>query len=373
MIVQFDFLLWMLVGVIGVWSLPLRWQTHVMTAWGIAFMGYYAPYSAGLLAILGVASYSFAKLRKTAWFWLWVALLCAVFAVYKCYGVREFSSSPVHAWLGVVFYILRILHYNIEAYLRRLPAHNGCDYAAYLFFMPILWVGPLERFENFQQQLKQRHFNRDMFSRGLERILYGYVKVVVLANVLVMSYFNELLQGLDASSRLYAYGSCLQYGLNLYLQFSGYCDVAIGLAALLGIRLQENFSAPWRKTNVGQFWQSWHRTLSQWCRDYVFMPIAASTRKPALATLAAMLVFALWHEFSLRYVIWGLYQGLGIVIWQRWRRSCEVRAWTFTARPWWRICAWLLTMHFILFSFAWTKEPNVRAALQTYKHLLGVE
>jgi D-alanyl-lipoteichoic acid acyltransferase DltB (MBOAT superfamily) len=158
--------------------------------------------------------------------------------------------------------------------------------------------------------------------------------------------------------------------------FPGYSDVAIGFALMLGLRVGENFNYPFFARSINEFWQRWHISLSMWCKDYVYMPVLSLGRSPLGAILFSMLAIALWHEFSLRYVAWGIYHALGIAVWHLFQR----------VKP-----AWLkegmdglkrqavagvsifLTLNFVILSFALTKEPDLRSALSVYATLLHVE
>jgi len=164
------------------------------------------------------------------------------------------------------------------------------------------------------------------------------------------------------------YLGIVQNGLNLYFQFSGHSDIAIGLSLMLGYRVIENFNWPYLQPNISAFWQSWHRSLSLWCRDYIYGVVVAQTRSPALGALATMVVIGLWHEMSFRFLLWGAWHGLGIIIWQQWQ---AVRAGsTMTLPPALRIplhvFSVLLTVNFVWFGFVILTAPSVAEALNLF-------
>ena len=155
----------------------------------------------------------------------------------------------------------------------------------------------------------------------MERILYGYVKITLLGNLLVNGWFAQWIAAIAESHvRFKIYLSVVRNGLDVYFQFSGYSDIAIGFALLLGYRVIENFNWPYLQPNISRFWQSWHISLSRWCRDYVYAVVLSSSRSPALAALSTMLVIGLWHAISLNYFFWGLYHAFGIIAWQRFQK-----------------------------------------------------
>src|SRR5262245_56288725 len=139
-------------------------------------------------------------------------------------------------------------------------------------------VGPINRFQEFQRSFRRRRWDSAEFSAGCERLLYGYVKIVCLSTYLVSNKLAPLASRTALGPAAKAYLGCLIYGLNLYLLFSGYSDVAIGFARMLGLRVGENFHYPFLARNINEFWQRWHISLSTWCRDYVYLPCLALGR-----------------------------------------------------------------------------------------------
>jgi alginate O-acetyltransferase complex protein AlgI len=171
---------------------------------------------------------------------------------------------------------------------------------------------------------------------------------------------------------LIAYLDLLRHGFNLYIQFSGYSDVAIGFSMLLGYRIIENFDWPFLKRNISEFWRSWHISLTSWVREHVFLLGVLLTRSRLAAIIVSMVVLGLWHELSYRYIVWGLYHGIGIACWQQFQKIKP---------PWplWQnkfvshvthVASVLVTFHFVMFGFAIVKEPDLAATAQTLKTLL---
>jgi alginate O-acetyltransferase complex protein AlgI len=370
---------WVAAGVAVAWLPPRRWQVPAFALFSAVFLAWYAPLSAGLLAVFTVGTHLVVSGRGGPQRALGaVAAVAGTLVAFKLGVTTEWGGSeaggPSPVPLGLSFYALRTIHVLMERYKGALPEHSFTTLAAYLFFLPILPAGPIARLGDFQRELRRRRFDGALFSRGLERILHGYAKIVILGNYLVSMKFAEWIQtGLQAGSPAQAYLDCLRYGSNLYFQFGGYSDVAIGFALLVGVRVAENFRWPFLAENIGEFWRRWHITLAEWCRDYVFMPVASWSRSPSLAVVASMIVLGVWHELSWRYLAWGVYHGLGIAVWRAWSRrrpaptgaSGPAAALRHGARV-------LVTFHFVLLSFAITKEPDLGAALGVYRALLGL-
>jgi len=173
-------------------------------------------------------------------------------------------------------------------------------------------------------------------------------------------------------SALALYLLMLQIGFNLYFQFAGYSDIAIGFARLLGFRVMENFDRPFLQKNISDFWRCWHISLTSWAREYVYGGVVSLSRSPALAALATLVAIGLWHEISLRYLLWGCYHGAGIVIWQRlqplWRRFPAVQQ--PALRGMIDAASILLTLHFVLLGFLLVRQPDVAAMAATAERLL---
>ena len=175
-------------------------------------------------------------------------------------------------------------------------------------------VGPIHRFQNFERQATRRRWDAADFFSGAERLLIGAFMAYVLARLV-----SGEARGLDqllmpCGSFITSWGGSALSWVVLYFSFAGMTAMALGIALMMGIRLEENFDAPWRAGSLLEFWKRWHMTLSNWVLDYVFRPILAITRSPLAGLVAAMLAIGLWHEFSLYYVLWSGWQVAGVVL-----------------------------------------------------------
>lgn len=355
------------------WRLPARGRWTASVGATTTLLLAYSPLSLAVLLLAAATTWLAGQRahQQSGAALAGIALLVATFVVYRLY-----SREQTLVLLGFAYYSLRLMHYLAEIYKQKLPAHTLTDFVHYAAFAPIVPLGPFERFGDFQRQLRRNRWNAEQFSAGLERILIGASKVLILGNFIQSGIVKQIAidPRLGFSPATIEFADCLRYGLGLYFQFTGYSDVAIGLAALLGIKIGENFQAPFTKTNIGDFWNAWHISLSSWCRDYIYYPIVAVLRWHAVGIIAAMLALALWHEFSWRLVAWGLYHGGGIVAWRLWQR---VRPQALVHGPsWlrlsWRAVAWALTFAFVMLSFVFSKEPSVQAGVAALKTILGI-
>jgi alginate O-acetyltransferase complex protein AlgI len=369
------FLVWIALSTVIVWSLPRPWQPWVVTMITVGFLGWFSPVSLALLLGLGVACFvTTGKQTENRWVFATNVAVLIFALIWFRVGSSLQPDDPVFTLvpLGFSYYALRLLHYLFDRWNGVLLPVEPRAFFSYLFFLPTLLAGPINRFQEHDRNLRRRRWDAQNLSHGLERILYGYAKIVILGNYLVTLKLQVLVKELgDASPATAAYLDCCRYGLNLYFQFAGYSDIAIGFALLLGFRIAENFNFPFLAQNINDFWRRWHISLSAWCRDYVYMFVVSWTRNPRLGVLLSMLVLGLWHELSWRYLLWGIYHGAGIAVWQRWQTW--KRRFTLApgrvARLGMATLSWAATMHFVLFSFALTKEPDLSAALEVYQTL----
>lgn len=367
---------WIAVTVTACWVAPRPAQPYLMGLLSACFLAWHAPLALGLLLLMAAMSFGAVR-RQGRWPLAPAVAGFTILAILLGFNAARMPGrdalETVVAPLGLAYFALRALHYCIEGWKGTLPAHTFRDYLNYLIFLPTLMTGPIHRLQEFQHGLRRRRWDPVLFSLGCERVLYGYVKIVFLANYLVSAKLVGVIAALPKTSPLGAWLDCLRYGLNLYWQFSGYSDVAIGFALLLGIRISENFNFPFLARNINDFWNRWHVSLTSWCRDYLYLPVLAVGRRPWVAVLASMLALGLWHELSIRYVLWGLYHGTGIALWQGFQRLKGNRSFP-QGSPASRLMAplaILVTLNFVILSFAITKEATLQGTLRVYATLLG--
>jgi alginate O-acetyltransferase complex protein AlgI len=360
------------------WLLPRRPQLYFLVASTAAFLiyqGYESTFM--LLSLLTGASYLCANRLGDTFGTKTVALLgvAAIAAFLFLYKLTLQLVDFQFFIVGASYFSLRLIHYLIESSRKKLPSHDFIEFVAYCFFLPTFFVGPINRFGEFVRDERRRRWDYRLFHTGLERILFGYFKVMVLANYLVdvkLATYIESIGGEATAAG--AWLLCVEYGLDLYFRFGGYCDVAIGISALLGFRILENFNYPFIRKNIGAFWQSWNISLSSWCRDYIFTPAAYTLRSPSTGVLLSMLVLGIWHEVSLRYIVWGLYHGVGIIVFQFWvhikaRWSLEGVLPGYFSVP----LGVIITFNFVILSFAITRTESLMAASEVFRTILGVD
>ncbi|MCA9867797.1 MAG: MBOAT family protein [Anaerolineales bacterium] len=299
------------------------------------------------------------------------------------------------AWLGFSYVAFRIIHTLRDRQSGLLPDLSLRAYLSYLLFAPALVAGPIDRAERFAADYQAlpmlRGFDAERWGLGLWRIGEGLFKKFVVADLLAqgMSLTPALAESANNSTALWAL--LFGYGLRLYLDFGGYSDIAIGLGILFGIRLPENFARPYTRSSLTAFWQSWHITLSNWARFYVFTPLTrwllrrqkqgkTSLLSPTSIVLsghlATMIVIGLWHGITWNFLIWGLWHAAGLFIHKVWsdhtRKSYRALQQWPGRRRLWAFTAWTVTILYVMLGWVWFLMPTTELALQTFAKLFGV-
>ena len=372
-------LFWMWCTVALYWLAPRAWRQLVLMGLTIIFLASRSPESAVLLLVFTVITHLAGNISAPTFRPVAVAIVAmlGVLGYYKITQPVNLDNlmDTVAIPLGLSYYTFRCIHFLMERYKAAIPRATTAELAGYLLFLPTIVVGPIHRFDDYRRDLHRQRFDPAMLSEGAERILYGYVKIVILSNFLTEGVLGDYIAGLeDPEAQHVIYLEIVQNGLNLYFQFSGYSDIAIGLARLLGYRVIENFNWPYLQPNISAFWRSWHISLSRWCRDYVYSVVVAKTRSPALGAMATMIAIGLWHEISLRFLLWGAWHGIGLIIWQKslgWTTRFE-QSLPETALPVLHVIKVAVTVHFVWFGFVILTAGTPAEALRTFGRLFGL-
>ncbi len=219
--------------------------------------------------------------------------------------------------VGISFYVFQVVGYLIDVYRNDAPAekHPGI-FALYVAFFPKLLSGPIERVNNFLPQLRDNsRFDMERFTNGLKLICWGLFKKMVIADRLA-AFVNVVYADPQAHSGVSLAIAIIFYSFQLYCDFSGYTDIAIGLAQMFGLKLMDNFNRPWSATSVKDWWKRWHISMSSWFRDYLYFPLGGSrvgVSRHYLNLLVVFVVCGLWHGANWTYVVWGFVQAVYLI------------------------------------------------------------
>jgi alginate O-acetyltransferase complex protein AlgI len=228
-----------------------------------------------------------------------------------------FASREMSAlfWVGGAYFTLRHMHVLIDWWMGRLQIPRLTEYLRYQLFIPTIMAGPIHRLDNFQRQLRRQQLTASNLFTGAERALFGLAQAVIVSSWALRRLRDHSEERIEAWPQFFRWW--VEGGidwLQLYFSFAGLTSLALGLSLMMGLKLEENFNRPWASRNLIDFWTRWHMTLSHWCRDYVYYPITAVTRLPVIGLLLAMLAMGLWHDHSLYYVLWAVWQSIGIFL-----------------------------------------------------------
>ncbi|WIV21300.1 MBOAT family O-acyltransferase [Paenibacillus polygoni] len=232
--------------------------------------------------------------------------------------------------IGISFYTFQTMSYMIDVYRRNVPAQRSfINFAAFVSMFPQLVAGPIVRYEDIDKQLARRHVSMELFASGVRRFIIGLAKKVLLANNIGMLW-DTTLSGSSELTIAGAWIGIIAFAFQIYFDFSGYSDMAIGLGRMLGFEFPENFRYPYISENASEFWRRWHITLGSWFRDYVYFPLGGSrVRKWRLLVNLFIVWFltGLWHGANWNFVLWGLYFGFLIAIEKLWLGKWLERIW----------------------------------------------
>lgn len=229
----------------------------------------------------------------------------------------SFALAEITLPIGISFFTFQIMSYVIDVYTRKVEVQkNVLDLALYIMLFPQLIAGPIVRYIDVNDEIKERHTDASMIHDGITRFIIGFNKKIFLANG--MGYMADTVFGnVDSINTPYAWLGVICYALQIYMDFSSYSDMAIGLGKLFGFRFLENFNYPYISRSIKEFWRRWHISLSSWFRDYVYIPLGGSrngTGKTYRNLLIVFLLTGFWHGADWTFVIWGVYHGLFLVL-----------------------------------------------------------
>ncbi|MGZ9164018.1 MAG: MBOAT family O-acyltransferase [Anaerolineales bacterium] len=304
---------------------------------------------------------------------------------------RTLANRPIESataldlrWLGFSYIVFRLIHVLRDRQTGRLPELTLPEFATYVVFFPSLAAGPIDRAERFAQDLRKDFaLTQNETLLGGQRIAIGLFKKFAVADALALIALNDAL-ATQVRTTGWMWILLYAYTFQIYFDFSGYTDIAIGMARLIGIKLPENFAAPYTRPNLTQFWNHWHMTLTQWFRSYFFNPfnrwIRGYKNIPARAMiligqLATMLLIGLWHGITLNFIFWGIWHGLGLFLQNRWsdfiRTRFPILGQNPGLQPVLQIGGILLTFHFVALGWVFFALSQPALSWQVFMKLFG--
>ncbi len=268
--------------------------------------------------------------------------------------------------IGISFYTFQAISYLVDVSKKKVDAvKNPLDFSFYLSFFPQLVAGPIVRAASFIPQLYEKYkLTREEFGHAIFIITKGLFKKLVIADFLAINFVDRVFESPQAFSGLENLFALYGYSIQIYCDFSGYTDIAIGLALILGFKIPINFNAPYHAISLTDFWHRWHISLSLWLRDYLYIPLGGN-RKSSIRTsiniLITMILGGLWHGASLRFLIWGGIHGVGLVVEKMFRKAFQINGIKNRLH---QFIAVFLTFQIISFAWLFFRAPDQTTVLQ---------
>jgi D-alanyl-lipoteichoic acid acyltransferase DltB (MBOAT superfamily) len=258
----------------------------------------------------------------------------------------DFTTGNLFLPIGISFYTFQSISYLLDVYRKEIPpAENFSDYTFYMTFFPHLVAGPIVRAKDFLPQIKNPLIiNATVYKESIMRITVGLVKKLFIADYLAkyVDLLHQTPEGFSGAEHLL---SMYAYTFQIYFDFSGYSDIAIGIALLLGYKLKENFDNPYGSRNITEFWRKWHISLSLWLRDYIYIPLGGNRKgvfNLYLFLMITMLIGGFWHGSDWRFVFWGMAHGLALVFHKLFTKYIKIKDNWIT-----QLLGIILTFHFV--------------------------
>lgn len=226
----------------------------------------------------------------------------------------ELTPKNIILPIGISFFTFQGLSYVIDVYRKNVAVQkNPFKVALYILFFPQLIAGPIVKYSDVELQINHREISIDDFSVGLKRFIIGLGKKAILANTLAVMVDNIWNYGVAHYTVAIAWLGCVGYTLQIYFDFAGYSDMAIGLGRIFGFHFNENFNLPYISKSITEFWRRWHISLSTWFREYVYIPLGGNRKHVYLNLAIVFLLTGIWHGAAWNYILWGIWHGIFIL------------------------------------------------------------
>ncbi len=283
----------------------------------------------------------------------------ALAPIFVLAGTQAWRPGPIHLPAGISFFTFQAISYLIDVFRRVAPAEQRIlNCGLYIAMFPQLIAGPIVRYHDIARQLVRRTVNLQGFAAGAERFVFGLAKKVLLADPLGVRADQIFSLPLAELSTGDAWLGAICFSLQIYYDFSGYSDMAIGLGRMFGFTLPENFRYPYISRSIREFWRRWHISLSTWLRDYLYIPLGGSRRGTPRTLLNLLIVFllcGLWHGANWTFLVWGLWHGMFLVL----ERLVPFSAQTMPRRA----AAWCYTTLVVLIGWVIFRSPSLESAV----------
>ena len=321
-----------------------------------------------------IANYYFGKLidkyrnKDKVLLWISLAFNLGILFIFKylCFTLtniswlikKDFCSIKIALPIGISFFTFQAMSYVIDVYKKKVEVQkNLFNLGLYISLFPQLIAGPIVRYETIAKEIENRNENYDDFAEGTVRFIQGLAKKVIIANNVALVADAAFETPINELSTAFAWLGAIAYTLQIYFDFSGYSDMAIGLGRMFGFHFLENFNYPYMASSLTDFWRRWHISLSSWFRDYVYFPLGGSRvdskSRHIFNLFVVWLLTGIWHGANWTFIVWGLFYFILLVI--------EKQSGLDKKKSWW---GHIYTMFFVILAWVLFRASNISSAYQ---------
>jgi len=296
---------------------------------------------------------------------------------YICnFSGKEFVPLDIFLPIGISFYIFQSMSYTIDIYRKKIkPLHNIFDYAFFVSFFPQLVAGPIIRAKDFLPQIhRPLVVTRNMFGRGIYLISVGLLKKAVISDYISANFVDRIFDNPSLYSGIENLFGIYGYALQIYCDFSGYSDMAIGIALLLGFRFNDNFKSPYKSATISEFWKRWHISLSSWLKDYLYISLGGNKKgkiRTYINLMITMLLGGLWHGAALRFILWGGLHGAALAVHKLFLNFFpKLKTTGYQMKPFQRVLGVLFTFHIVCFGWIFFRANTMDSAIEMMQQIV---
>lgn len=278
-----------------------------------------------------------------------------------------FSALDIFLPVGISFFTFQSLSYTIDVYRKDIkPLTNLLDYAFYVSFFPPLVAGPIVRARDFIPQMRKPLFvSQEMFGRAVFLLMSGLFKKVIISDYISVNFVERIFDNPTLYSGVENLMGVYGYALQIYCDFSGYSDMAIGIALLLGFQFRQNFDSPYKSASITEFWRRWHISLSTWLRDYLYISLGGNRKgkfRQYLNLIITMFLGGLWHGASWNFILWGMFHGVALALHKLWMTIFRTNK-GYESHGWRRMFGVILTFHLVCFCWIFFRNVDFQSSI----------
>lgn len=372
---------------LGYFLLKLEYRNLFLLLTSLAFYAWGEPKFVLVIIFSIIINYSFglfiARWKSKTKIWnkllliLGVIANCGLLFYYKYFNFfidsinrafgLEYNILNILLPIGLSFFTFQGISYIVDIYFNKIePQKNFIKFALFESFFPQIIAGPIIRYVDVQDQIDKRVVSVDDFAYGIRRFVLGLAKKVILANTLGQVADQIFALPADQNTAAIAWIGAICYTFQIYFDFSGYSDMAIGLARMFGFKFKENFDFPYVSRSITEFWRRWHISLSSWFRDYLYIPLGGNRKGNVYFNLLVVfIVTGLWHGAAWNFIIWGLWHGVFIIIERLFKK----------ANFQWKVpvvISWAYTMLVVVLGWVLFRSPDLSTAISYYGVMFGI-